>query len=92
MNTLGISNLKASPFVLFWLGLLTGALIVSLIFAYRYLNSQDYNAALLKGVKTFQTGQSIDPAAGKGIGGPMPPGNSGASNYGIGGPMPPGSR
>lgn len=36
------------PMVIFWLGLLTGALIVGLVFFYRVLNPADYESAILK--------------------------------------------
>lgn len=36
------------PMVVFWLGLLTGALIVGLAFFYRVLNPTDFESALLR--------------------------------------------
>lgn len=36
------------PFVVFWLGVLTGALIVGFLFLYRTLNTSDYSSAVLK--------------------------------------------
>ncbi len=39
---------QVNPMVVFWLGVLTGALVVGFIFLYNVLNSTDYNNALLK--------------------------------------------
>lgn len=51
-----------NPFVIFWLGLLTGALIVSLVFLYRFVNSVEYKAStLLKLSPTYST-TSLTPA------------------------------
>lgn len=50
----------AHPLVLFWIGVLTGAIIVSLIFAYRYLNTTEYKSAALKSPTYYKT-QTIQP-------------------------------
>lgn len=39
---------KVNPMIIFWIGVLTGALVVGFIFLYNVLNSNDYNNALLK--------------------------------------------
>lgn len=39
------------PLVIFWLGLLTGALVVGLMFFYRVMNAADYESALLRSTK-----------------------------------------
>ena len=44
-----------NPMVVFWLGVLTGALIVGFIFLYNVLNSSDYNNSLLKFSTTSPT-------------------------------------
>lgn len=41
-----------NPLVIFWLGLLTGALIVGLVFFYGFVNSAEYKAATLLKVAT----------------------------------------
>jgi len=45
------SNLVSHPFILFWLGLLTGALIVGLLFSYKAMspmNPDDYESSLFR--------------------------------------------
>lgn len=37
-----------NPMMVFWLGLLTGALVVGFVFLYRLINTVDYQDALLK--------------------------------------------
>ena len=46
------------PFWIFWIGVLTGALIVGLVFAYQAIQQQNLQDALLKSGKT--TTNSID--------------------------------
>ncbi len=41
-------SMQLHPMFTFWLGLLTGALIVGLVFFYRVLNPSDYESAVLK--------------------------------------------
>lgn len=36
------------PMVIFWVGVLTGALVVGFVFLYQTLNDDSYKAALLK--------------------------------------------
>lgn len=52
-------NLQVHPMIIFWLGLLTGAIIVSLIFFYRTMNSADYESALLRtGIRSYTVPQT----------------------------------
>lgn len=49
------SIFSVHPFIIFWLGLLTGALIVGFVFLYQALNSADYSNALLKYSRSTKT-------------------------------------
>lgn len=53
------SSCKLHPMVLFWLGVLTGALIVGIIFLYGNYQSQNLQGRLLQGGKTVDTSTSI---------------------------------
>ena len=66
MRNMSLNNMH--PLVLFWLGLLTGAIVVGLVFFYRVLTPADYQDASLrfKGyspstVKSLQMKGSISP-------------------------------
>lgn len=48
-------NLFHHQFWIFWIGLLTGALIVGLIFSYQAIQSQNLKNALLKYYKSSTT-------------------------------------
>lgn len=52
MQHRSLSNLH--PLTIFWIGVLTGALVVALMFLYRTINSGDYKTSLLK-VPTYKT-------------------------------------
>lgn len=59
------------PMVVFWIGVLTGALVVGFVFLYQSLNNDDYKSALLKYTSPTSTstqlnlkGTSIDPYSG----------------------------
>lgn len=41
------------PVVIFWLGLLTGALIVGLVFFYRFLTPAEYESSLFRVPKIY---------------------------------------
>jgi hypothetical protein len=43
-----------SPLVLIWLGILTGALIATMLFAYQLIDSQNYQARILKNPTPLQ--------------------------------------
>lgn len=43
--------MTAHPMVIFWLGLLTGAVIVSLVFLYRVLSPTDFESSTLRNPK-----------------------------------------
>ncbi len=45
------------PMVIFWVGVLTGALVVGFVFLYQSLNDDSYKAALLK--YTLPTSSSL---------------------------------
>ncbi|MBI4994890.1 hypothetical protein HZC21_04590 [Candidatus Peregrinibacteria bacterium] len=44
-----------NPFVIFWLGVLTGALLVGLLFLYKVTDS-DFSASVLTPQKQYKTG------------------------------------
>ena len=46
-NELSLSS-GVHPMVVFWLGLLTGAIVVGLVFFYRVLQPVDYESAILR--------------------------------------------
>ncbi|PJC37370.1 hypothetical protein CO046_00800 [Candidatus Peregrinibacteria bacterium CG_4_9_14_0_2_um_filter_53_11] len=46
---------RVHPLVIFWLGLLTGALVVGFFFLYRALNSTEYRNALLSYPTYYKT-------------------------------------
>ncbi|MBI4235222.1 hypothetical protein HY604_02895 [Candidatus Peregrinibacteria bacterium] len=46
-----VSMAQVHPMVVFWLGLLTGAVIVSLIFLYRILVPVDFESSILRNPK-----------------------------------------
>ena len=49
VNKVSIGNLsQIHPLVVFWLGLLTGAILVGLLFFYRAMNNADYESAILR--------------------------------------------
>lgn len=41
-------HIEAHPMVIFWLGVLTGAIVVGLVFFYRLLSPADFESSLLK--------------------------------------------
>lgn len=43
-----VRALQVHPMIIFWLGLLTGALIVGFIFFYRAVNPANYESAILR--------------------------------------------
>ncbi|MBI5754164.1 hypothetical protein HZA40_03420 [Candidatus Peregrinibacteria bacterium] len=43
-----VGNLNGNSLVIFWLGMLTGALIVGLIFFYRFISPGQYESAVLR--------------------------------------------
>lgn len=51
------------PFVVFWIGVLTGALVVGFVFLYKALNENDYKNALLNLKTTYSTGLNLKGAA-----------------------------
>lgn len=52
---------KVHPMVLFWLGLLTGAILVGLLFFYKMLSPVDYQSAISKGsLKNLNKGMVIE--------------------------------
>ena len=40
--------IEAHPMVIFWLGVLTGAIVVGLVFFYRILSPTDFESSLLR--------------------------------------------
>lgn len=60
MNT-NSSVWRVHPFIIFWIGVLTGALVVGLVFLYNFLNSEDYTSALLRMPGTTKSGQVTSP-------------------------------
>ncbi|MFA6520819.1 MAG: hypothetical protein WCT53_00310 [Candidatus Gracilibacteria bacterium] len=57
MKSHSISHVN--PLMVFWLGLLTGALIVSLVFLYRFVNSVEYKAATLLKSPTYKVTNTV---------------------------------
>ena len=51
---------KIHPMIIFWLGVLTGALVVGLIFSYNAINSRDNKASILM-PSTYMTGTGPTP-------------------------------
>ena len=43
--------MQIHPMIIFWLGLLTGALIVGFVFFYRAVNPGDYESAVLRNLR-----------------------------------------
>ncbi len=64
------------PMVIFWLGLLTGALIVTVLFLFKYLEAVDYKAALLKYLPGYKITNTYK----------MPAVGNSVNPYGIGDP------
>ena len=58
MKNMSMSNVN--PLVLFWLGLLTGALVVGLVFFYKALTPADYQDATLYLKSYGTTSKSLD--------------------------------
>lgn len=55
------------PMIIFWLGVLTGAVIIGLVFFYRFVLDTDYQSAVLNFSKSGSSGWTLnsgDPAAG----------------------------
>ncbi len=71
--------IEAHPMVIFWLGLLTGAIVVGLVFFYRMLSPADFESSLLRyyyspyKYSTLDTTTSIESPSIYSIG--TPPGN-----------------
>ncbi len=57
------------PMVVFWLGVLTGAVVIGLIFFYGALRATDYQSAVLKLQKVFTAPAVETTQTTKGIGG-----------------------
>lgn len=47
--------LKTHPMIIFWIGLLTGALVVGLIFLYRFMNPGQFESSLFRSYTVPQT-------------------------------------
>lgn len=61
MKTPFMKNIQAHPLVIFWIGLLAGALIVGLIFFFKAVEMREYESNVLRGfnsssVKMMQKG------------------------------------
>lgn len=59
VNFMHMENIH--PMVIFWLGLLTGALIVGLIFSYRIYSAIDSRTSLLTAPGTYVSGPEPTP-------------------------------
>lgn len=44
-------SMNAHPMVIFWLGLITGAVIVSLVFLYKVLSPTDFESSIFRNPK-----------------------------------------
>ncbi len=51
------SAMRLHPMVIFWLGVITGALVVGLLFLQQFMNSADYQSAVLNKGTTLQNQQ-----------------------------------
>lgn len=43
-----VQKIEAHPMVIFWLGVLTGAIVIGLVFFYRLLSPADFESSLLR--------------------------------------------
>lgn len=83
MTTYNRAYFPAHPVVIFWLGVLTGVIIVGIIFLYKALQASDYTSALLK-MPTIRTSIQTKPSK-TAIGDPggyMPTGGAGQISIG----------
>ncbi len=55
MKNSSVNSVQLHPMVIFWMGILTGALIVGLVFFYRFLNPAQYETAILKNMAPMKT-------------------------------------
>ncbi len=56
------------PMVIFWVGVLTGALVVGFVFLYQSLNNDSYKANLLKYTSPTSTQLKLSPTGTTSIG------------------------
>lgn len=77
MKTSYTKNLQAHPLVIFWIGLLTGALVVGLIFFYKTIEMKEFQSAVLRGINPSNSTIQMAPVQGKNAL-PTPTGNKNA--------------
>lgn len=74
-------HIEAHPMVIFWLGVLTGAIVVGLVFFYRILSPVDFESSLLR---FYYSPYRYSTLGTQGIG--TPDGNKAIDAYSIGTP------
>lgn len=57
MKKLSVVNVRPNPLVIFWLGLLTGALVVGLVFLYRFMSLTEFQTSVLNVRPSLQLSQ-----------------------------------
>jgi hypothetical protein len=74
MKTPFMKNMQAHPYIIFWIGLLSGALIIGLIFFFKAAEMREFESAVLRGLNSGNSSSQMVPAQiRKGL--PSPTGN-----------------
>ncbi len=60
MKNSSLPNIQLHPMVIFWLGILTGALVVGLIFFYRAMSPYQYSSDILRSDLDLRSTLEID--------------------------------